>query len=157
MRSTSPGFQPDRGAGGFQLAETGGFQTQTPVVAGVAGLVVTGGAHVLAITGGSRTVAGEAHVVVTAGACVRWQPAAFFFGAGIRVLSQLWRVQGEAHVVVTAGARVRFIDALAHDDEEILLLLAAASSAGPRSCTDAALLALVREDDALVEAVTGGG
>ena len=159
MRDASPGYQPSRpGSPGFQLAEDGGFQTQGARVAGDAGVVVGVASTTRAIHGGAHHVAGNVGVVlavVSATRFVRRAPAPA--GGWVAPRRRRRRCQGDVGVVVGVESRTRFVDAIERDEEEVLLLLAAllavSSSWGPWGRSreeDAALLELVREDDALI-------
>ena len=109
-----------------------------------------------------HSVLGAAGVGGDAVAPVRWRPA----GGAARPRAP-WRAQrgryayqGTAGVVAEVAARYRFTDAIERDDEEVLLLFARSFAAVERATADITSaddgwLELIREDDGLVEALTG--
>ena len=109
MRFASPAFQPDRdGLGGFQLAEDGGFQTQTPAWIGNASVVLNGTSPTaLSVYAPHHAYVGDARVVVAASA-ITHGPRPSFGGGVIWTMPLHWRVEGDARVVVAASARTAF-------------------------------------------------
>lgn len=106
MRDAFPAFQPDRGFGGFQLAEDAGFQTQTPVAVANGGLVI-GGSAVTGQVGPVRVYAGRGGLVIGGSARTTGPSTAAFSGSGVYTLPNRYRYVGQGGVVVGGGARGR--------------------------------------------------
>lgn len=125
MRDASPAFQRDApGAPGFQPAEAGGYQTQTPAVVGLL-------EGVLSLDGATsryspRTSAvGDLALVLSLDATTRG-PRRPLGGGGRPARRQGAHYRAEAaelQFVLTLAGGARFSDWLERDDEEILLLL----------------------------------
>jgi len=129
--SASLGFQPDRGLGGFQLAEDGGFQTRGPVCALDLRVVVSFSAQ----------ATGPARPPSSGGGAIWAIP---------RPLTRPRRAPLDLRVTLACAAPGIFSTALERDDEELLLLLAATGPAAGRA--HALWLALIEEDDGRLEA-----
>ena len=126
MRSSSPGFQPDRpGQPGFQVAEAGGFQTQTPAAVGLLEVVLSlDGAT--ARYSARNAATGDLALVLSLDAATRGPRRPVVGGGGRGHRRRVYRAEAaELELVLSLDAYTRFSDWLERDDEEVLLLLIA--------------------------------